>query len=77
LSSYIENKKASHTIFEEFKVVGVDYLIAVQSAELRSSRKMPMADSVIAATAQAYGCILVSDDAHFKGIPNLKTKWYD
>ena len=65
----------SHTIFEEFKVVGVDYLIAVQSAELRSSRKMPMADSVIAATAQAYGCILVSDDAHFKGIPNLKTKW--
>ena len=67
----------SHTIFAEFTVVDVDYAIAVQSAELRSTRKMPMADSVIAATAQVYGCTLISDDAHFKGIPNLKTKWCD
>ena len=65
----------THTVFEEFKVVDVDYLIAVRSAELRSTRKLPMADSVIAATAQVHGCTLVSDDAHFKGIPNLKTKW--
>jgi len=36
---------------------------------------MPMADSMIAATAQVHGCTLISDDAHFNGIPNLKTKW--
>ena len=65
----------SHTILAEFKVVDVDYAIAVQSAELRSIRKMPMADSIIAATAQFYGCTLISDDAHFQGISNLKTKW--
>ena len=65
----------SHTILTEFKVVDVNYAIAVQSAELRSTRKMPMADSVIAATAQVYGCTLISDDTHFQGIPNLKTKW--
>jgi predicted nucleic acid-binding protein len=65
----------SHTIFAEFTVVDVDYAIAVRSAELRTTRKMPMADSMIAATAQVHGCTLISDDAHFNGIPNLKTKW--
>ena len=65
----------SHTIVAEFTVVDVDYSIAVRSAELRSTRRMPMADSMIAATAQLNECTLVSDDDHFKGIPNLKTKW--
>ena len=64
----------SHTIVSEFTVVDVDYTIAVKSAELRSSRSMPMADSIIAATAQLHECTLISDDDHFKGIPNLKTK---
>jgi predicted nucleic acid-binding protein len=67
----------SHTILAEFTVVDVDYEIAVQSAEIRGTRKMPMADSVIAATAQVHGCTVVSDDPHFKGIPNLKTKWFN
>ena len=65
----------SHTISTEFRVVDVNYAIAVQSAKLRSVQKMPMADSIIAATARVHGCTLVSDDPHFKGIPNLKTKW--
>jgi predicted nucleic acid-binding protein len=65
----------SHTINAEFTVVGVDYAIAVRSAELRSIHSMPMADSIIAATAQMHECTLISDDAHFKGIPNLKIKW--
>lgn len=67
----------SHAIFAEFTVIDVNYAIAVQSAELRSVHKMPMADSVIAATAQVHGCTLISDDPHFRGIPNLKTKWYN
>jgi predicted nucleic acid-binding protein len=36
---------------------------------------MPMADSVIAATAQIMGCHLFSDDAHFKQIKELHTVW--
>lgn len=66
----------SNTIRGDFKVVDVDYETAVRSAELRSSHRIPMADSVIAATAQIRGCPLVSDDAHFKGIQDLKTRWY-
>ena len=57
------------------RVIDVKCAVAVQSAELRITRKKPMVDSVIAASAQTYGCTLVTNDAHFKGIPNLKTKW--
>jgi len=65
----------SSTIRGDFKVVDVDYETAVTSAELRSRHRIPMGDSVIAATAQIQGCLLVSDDAHFKEIPDLKTRW--
>ena len=65
----------SSTIRRDFQVIDVDYVIAVKSAELRSKHQMPMADSVIAATAQLQGCPLFSDDAHFKNIENLKTVW--
>jgi predicted nucleic acid-binding protein len=66
----------SSTIRGDFKVVDVGYEVAVKSAELRSRHRIPMADSVIAATAQIHGCLLVSDDAHFKEIRDLKTRWY-
>jgi|SRR5665648_98446 len=65
----------SVTIKRDFQVVDVDYSIAVKSAELRAKHPMPMADSVIAATAQIKECTLFSDDAHFKNIENLKTVW--
>jgi len=63
------------TIRREFEVIDVDYEIAVKSAELRSKHQIPMADSVIAATAQIQQCPLFTDDAHFRGIEGLKTVW--
>ena len=65
----------SSTIRMDFQVIDVDYMVAVKSAELRNKHQMPMADSVIASTAQIQGCPLFSDDAHFKNIENLKTVW--
>ncbi len=65
----------SNTIQRDFQVIDVDYSIAVKSAELRSRHPMPMADSVIAATAQIEECPLFSDDAHFRNIENLKLVW--
>ena len=65
----------SSTIKRDFKILSVDYKTAIKSAEIRTKHKMPMADSVIAATAQIYECSLFSDDDHFKEIENLKTKW--
>ena len=65
----------SSAIQRDFQVIDVDYPIAVKSAELRAKHQMPMADSIIAATAQIKECPLFSDDAHFKNIENLKTVW--
>jgi len=66
----------SRTIRGDFEVVDVDYKIAVKSAESRSIHNIPMANSVIAATAQIQQCPVFSDDPHFKEIQDLKTKWY-
>jgi predicted nucleic acid-binding protein len=66
----------SETIRRDFDVVDVDYETAVRSAELRSRHRIPMADSIIAATAQIHGCPLVSDDTHFHEIEDIKTRWY-
>ena len=65
----------SNIIRTECMVIGVNFEIAVQSAELRGKYQMPMADSIIAVTALTNGCTLVSDDIHFQRITNLKTKW--
>jgi PIN domain nuclease of toxin-antitoxin system len=57
-------------------VVDVDYETAVRSAELRTWHRIPMADSIIAATTQIHGCPLISDDTHFHEIEDLKTRQY-
>jgi len=66
----------SETIRRDFDVVDMEYETAVRSAELRSRHRIPMADSVIAATAQMHRCPVVSDDPHFQRIEGLKTRWY-
>jgi predicted nucleic acid-binding protein len=66
----------SETIRRDFDVVDMDYETAVRSAELRSRHRIPLADSVIAATAQMHGCPVVSDDPHFQKIEGLETRWY-
>lgn len=66
----------SETIHRDFDVVDMNYETAIRSAELRSRHRIPMADSVIAATAQMHGCPVVSDDPHFQKIEGLKTRWY-
>lgn len=66
----------SEAIRRDFNVVDMDYETAIRSAELRSLHRIPMADSVIAATAQIHGCSVVSDDPHFQRVESLKTRWY-
>ncbi len=67
----------SEIIRKDFKVINVDYDVAVRSAELRSKHRIPMADSIIAATAQICKCTLVSDDPHFKQVRDVKLKWFN
>jgi len=63
------------TIRDEFKIINIDYTLATEGAELSHRHKIPLADSIIAATAMKTGSIIISNDPHFKLVPEIKTKW--
>jgi len=46
--------------------------LALSAAELSVRLKLPMADSIILATAQAYQATLWTQDADFEGMPGVK-----
>ena len=46
--------------------------IALMAADLSLAHKLPMADSIILATARANDAILWTQDEHFKGLSHVK-----
>ena len=46
--------------------------LALQAAQVSLEHKLPMADSVILATALAHDATLWTQDEHFKGLPGVK-----
>ncbi|MGI0080216.1 MAG: PIN domain-containing protein [Nitrososphaerales archaeon] len=60
------------TIKNDFKVVDIDSSIAEEGARIAHSRRTPMADSLIMATAKELKLPCVTDDLHFDSI---KTVW--
>jgi len=69
-------KTRSETVRRSFDVINVDYQTAVNSAEIRKKHRIPIADSIIAATAKIHRCPVVTDDPHFQKIEGIKTRWY-
>jgi predicted nucleic acid-binding protein len=53
-------------------VVDLDDSLALVAAELSHELKLPLADSIILATARAYNATLWTQDAHFKGLEGVK-----
>ncbi|AJR16673.1 type II toxin-antitoxin system VapC family toxin [Leptospira interrogans] len=53
---------------QQNKVVGLDASLAITAAKLSCDHKMPMADSIILATARQYNAILWTQDDDFKGL---------
>lgn len=60
---------------KDFKVVNVDSKIAKSAAELRQKYRIPMADSIIAATSLLLNATCFTDDPHLIKIKENKTKW--
>ena len=54
------------------KIIDLDREIALIAAELSFELKLPMADSIILATARANDAILWTQDEHFKGLVGVK-----
>ena len=57
---------------EQGTVVALDRELAVNAAALGVELKLPLADSIIYATAQKYDAVVWTQDADFKGLENVK-----
>ncbi|HTF25307.1 MAG TPA: PIN domain-containing protein [Candidatus Limnocylindria bacterium] len=53
------------------RVVDLTDTIALAAASLSIDYKLPMADAIIYATAQAHQAELITSDAHFSGLPGV------
>jgi predicted nucleic acid-binding protein len=53
-------------------VVDVTVQLAITASKLSLEYSLPMADSIILATAKAYNAILWTQDADFKNMPGVK-----
>lgn len=54
------------------RVVDLDADLAIRAASLGLTHKLPLADSVMLATARAHGAILWTQDADFDGIDGVR-----
>jgi predicted nucleic acid-binding protein len=59
-------------VMQQGTVVNLDSEIALSAARISLENQLPMADSVILATARAHGAILWTQDADFQGLPNVQ-----
>jgi toxin FitB len=59
---------AALTLMHQGRVVGVDLNLALAATR----NGLPLADSLIYATAQAHGAQLWTQDAHFDGLPGVR-----
>ena len=53
-------------------VVDLDITIALNSAEISIDLRLPMADSIILATARAYNAVLWTQDSDFRNIEGVR-----
>lgn len=53
-------------------VVDLDVRIALAAARISLDQRLPMADSVVLATARLYGAMLWTQDADFQGLPGVQ-----
>jgi predicted nucleic acid-binding protein len=59
-------------VMQQGHVVDLDAKIALSAARLSIEQKLPLADSIMLATAREHGATLWTQDSHFKGIVDVK-----
>ena len=52
-------------------VAPLDTSVAVAAADISRQHKLPLADSIVYATALAHGADVLTCDAHFKALPHV------
>lgn len=75
---YITHETDENTAWKAISAMHSGYIvdlntdISLQAAQLSLKLKLPMADSIILATAQAYQANLWTQDSDFKGLDKVK-----
>jgi predicted nucleic acid-binding protein len=59
-------------VMQQGEVVPVDAALALMAARVGHQHKLPLADSLIYATALQHDATLWTQDEHFKGLPGVK-----
>jgi predicted nucleic acid-binding protein len=67
-----EGARTVATAMRQGRVIELDLIVAVTAATLSASLKLPMADSIILATARVYQATLWTQDADFKGMTGVR-----
>ena len=65
----------SNLLEKDFEVIPVAAEVARKSAELRSKYRIPMADSMVAASAELFRLSCVSDDPHLEMVKEIEVRW--
>jgi predicted nucleic acid-binding protein len=73
LNEYNEDKALIITAHMKLgKVIELDESLAINAAKISSEKKLPMADSIIYATAERYNATIYTQDEHFAKLNNVK-----
>jgi len=59
-------------VMQQGKVVDLDSRIALEAARISRDRGLPMADSIIYASAQVHGAAVWTQDADFDGLSGVR-----
>jgi predicted nucleic acid-binding protein len=59
-------------LMEQGNVADLNAMLALAAAKLSTDLKLPMADSIMLATARAFGATLWSQDADFEGMEGVR-----
>lgn len=57
---------------QQGKVVALDSALAIDAAVFGLKHKLPLADSIIYATASKFGAVVWTQDADFKALPDVE-----
>ena len=58
--------------FQEYKIINLDFQIAISAAKIGKEHKLLIADSIIYASTLSYNATLYTMDKHFKGLKNIE-----
>jgi predicted nucleic acid-binding protein len=58
-------------VMQQGQVVGLDAPLALSAAKLGVESKLPLADSIVMATARQFGATLWTQDEDFQGLPGV------